>query len=62
MEKSLLLFKKVYQQHRSIEIGIAELKRKGFSRMDTVRALMEVLRVSVVQADEMVHNSLAWSN
>ncbi|RZK64258.1 MAG: hypothetical protein EOO85_29995 [Pedobacter sp.] len=62
MEQPLSLFKQVYEQHHNVEIGIAELKRKGFGQMDTIKALMEALAISVIQADEMVYNSLAWSD
>jgi hypothetical protein len=60
MDEALTLFRQVYYQHRSIEKGIAELKRKGFTQMDTIRVLMEVSAISVVEADEIVCNSAAW--
>jgi len=62
MEEAIPLFIHVYNQHYSIEICIAELKRKGFSQMETVRVLMEVLAIDFVKADEVVRSSLAWSN
>ncbi|AUD04814.1 hypothetical protein CWM47_25025 [Spirosoma pollinicola] len=62
MEEAIALFKKVYQQNGSTEVCIAELKRMGFTQMDTIRVLMEVSSLSVVEADEIVHKSLAWSN
>ena len=59
--KSLILFRQVYQQHTSIDVCIAELRRRGFTQMDTVRALMECKGIAVVKADEMVATSLTWS-
>jgi len=60
MDNALALFIQVYKQHRDIEICIAELKRKGFSQLDTIRVLMQLPRISVVQADEIVRQSIAW--
>jgi hypothetical protein len=62
MDEALTLFRQVYYQHHSIEKGIAELKRKGFSQMDTVRVLMEIKAISVVEADEIVCNSATWKD
>ena len=62
MEDALALFSEMYKLHHSIEICIAELKRKGFTQVDTIKVLMEVISVNVVQADEIVHNSVAWTN
>ena len=60
MEEALALFRKVYQQHRSIETCIAELKRKGFSQMTAVRVIMEVCVLDAVEADELVYDSVTW--
>ncbi|GAB4019288.1 hypothetical protein [Spirosoma koreense] len=62
MENALALFRQVYEQHRDIQICIAELKRVGFSQIETIKVLMEVLTIDVVKADEMVRSSIAWSN
>jgi hypothetical protein len=62
MGEALTLFRQVYYQHHSVEEGIVELKRKGFSQMDTVRVLMEINAISVVEADEIVCNSAAWKD
>ena len=62
MEEALSLFKQVYEQHHSIEVGIAELKRNGFSQTDTIKVLMEALSISITQADKLVYYSLAWNN
>lgn len=61
MDSALLLFNQVYLEHHSLEICIAELKRNGFTRMDTIRVLMEALAISAVEADELVLNSVLWA-
>jgi hypothetical protein len=62
MKEALTLFRQVYYQHRSVEEGIAELKLKGFSQMDTIRVLMIIRAISIVKADEIVCDSAAWNN
>ena len=62
MEEALYLFRRVLDQHQSVELGVAELKREGFSQLQTIRVLMEALSVSVVEADELVYHSVAWSD
>lgn len=62
MEEALDLFKKVYKQHLSVELCIAELKRKGVSQVTTTKVIMNVLKLSAVEADELVHNSIVWSH
>lgn len=57
----LVLFNQVYLEHHSLEICIAELKRKGFTQMATIRVLMEALAISAVEADELVLNSVVWA-
>lgn len=61
MDEALALFKETYIQTQSIEICIAELKRKGFNRNDTIKVLMMVSKINVIDADKRVMNSLAWS-
>lgn len=62
MDEALTLFRQAYYQHFSLEEGIAELKRKGFTQMDTIKVLMEVKAISIIEADEIVCNSVAWKN
>lgn len=62
MEQSLNLFKQIYHQYHDIEICIAELKRKGFSQMDTVKVLMEIGKISILEADRVVSSSRAWKS
>ncbi|QDK80813.1 hypothetical protein EXU85_20260 [Spirosoma sp. KCTC 42546] len=62
MEKDVTLFWQVYKQTASIETCIAELKRKGFSQLATIKVLLVVSAISLVDADKLVSNSLAWSN
>ncbi len=61
MDDALALFIQVYKQHRDVEICIAELKRKGYSQLDTIKVLMHVPGISVVKADEIVRKSVVWS-
>lgn len=61
MKDAFTLFKEVYDQHHDVEKGIAELKRKGFGQMDTVKVLMQALSIDIVRADELVRDSLAWT-
>jgi hypothetical protein len=61
MEEALALFKQLYKQHHDVEVCIAELKRKGFSQIETVRVLTKVSAISDTKADEVVRDSLAWS-
>jgi len=60
MEGAVELFRQVYEQHHRVEVGIAELKRKGFTQLQTVSVLMEVLAITLVEADKLVRNSLTW--
>ncbi len=62
MENATSVFEKEYQNSQSIEIGIAELRRKGFSQINAIIVLIEVFKVNVVEADKLLLNSLAWSN
>jgi hypothetical protein len=62
MEEAIALFWQVFKQTDSMEICIAELKRKGFSQLETIKILMEVSAISLVEAEKLVLNSLAWSN
>lgn len=62
MEASATLFKTVYVDNQDVEICIAELKRKGFTQNDTIRAMMEVLGVDATIADQQVRDSLAWQD
>ncbi|GAB4023427.1 hypothetical protein GCM10028808_73860 [Spirosoma migulaei] len=62
MQDAQSVFKQVYLETNSIEMGIAELKRHGFSQNDTIQVLMHVLNMTVVEADKRVMNSLVWSN
>ncbi len=62
MEDAIALFIDVYKQHHSVDICIAELKRKGFTQVDTIKVLMVVAKVSIVRADEIVRNSMVWSD
>jgi hypothetical protein len=62
MEEATALFRRAYEQHHDIQICIAELKRKGFTQTDTIKVIMEVSSISLVEADEIVRNSLAWKD
>jgi hypothetical protein len=59
MDEALTLFRRAYYQHFSLEDGIAELKRKGFTQMDTIKVLMEMRAISIIEANEIVYNSAA---
>jgi len=61
MEKALSLFRRLYEQHQDVELCMVELKRKGFSQMDTIKVLMSVSAMSLVKADEVVRDSLTWN-
>lgn len=61
-EEATVLFRQVYEQRHNIQICIAELKRKGFTQLDTIKALIEVFAISLVEADEVVCNSLVWKD
>jgi hypothetical protein len=61
MNEPLSLFIQVYKQHHNVELCIAELKRKGFSKHETVKVLLQVTDISSSQAEELVRCSLAWS-
>lgn len=62
MEGAIELFRQVYEQHYNIEVGIAELKRKGYTQTETVETLMEVFAISLVESDKLVQNSLTWQD
>ncbi|SFE89128.1 hypothetical protein [Spirosoma endophyticum] len=62
MQNAHALFKRVYQESASIEICIAELKRYGYSYLETIRVLMDVAAIDLVRADYLVMNSVAWYN
>jgi hypothetical protein len=62
MEEASSLFRELYNQHYSIEICIAELKRKGFNQLDTVKALVEVAAFNIVDADKVVCTSITWTS
>ena len=61
MEKAISLFRAVILKTHSIEIAIAELKRKGYSQNDTIYVLMQVLKINVADADRWVRNSFIWN-
>ncbi len=42
------------------EAGIAELKRRGLSITETIKAVREVAHIPLGQAKEMVTASVAW--
>lgn len=60
MEAAAQLFKAVYFNTQDVEVCIAELKRKGFTQNDTIRAMVEVLEVDAALAGQWVKESLAW--
>jgi len=60
MEEASNLFNQVYDQYHDIEICIAELKRKGFSQIITIKVLVEVGSISIIDADKLVSASLVW--
>ncbi|MFD1145303.1 hypothetical protein ACFQ4C_29505 [Larkinella insperata] len=60
MQEAVGLLSKMYTKYQDVEVCIAELKRKGFDRQQTIYALMEVLKVNVVVADNWVLHSIAW--
>jgi hypothetical protein len=62
MKEGSNLFRQLYHQHHDIEICIAELKRKGFSQLDTIRVLEEVAAISITDSDKVVRASLAWTS
>jgi hypothetical protein len=62
MEEATSLFRGVYKQYHDIQICTAELKRRGFTQMDTIKVLMEVSAISLVEADKVVRDSLAWKD
>lgn len=61
MKDAIIVFRQVYLNTQSYEACVAELKRKGFSRNDTIKVIMEVLKVNVVVADKFILDSLMWN-
>ncbi len=62
MKDANTLLREVYLNSESVEICIAELKRKGFTKNETIYALMDILELDVAVADRFVENSLVWND
>lgn len=62
MERAVTVFIQVVNHTQSLEIGIAELKRKGYSQNDTIKVMMQVLGMNIVEADQRVRESLVWND
>ena len=46
----------------SWDVTLGELRREGFSKVDSVRATVEVLGKSLAEAKALVHHSSAWAD
>lgn len=55
------IFEKYYSSIDEIEIVIFNLKEIGLSQMQSTKALMEKLNISLKKADELVVNSKTWA-
>lgn len=55
------LFKAVYRAtDGSIEAAILELKRTGWSQLETVYVIEQVFSVTTAYAEQLVTTSMAW--
>ncbi|WP_381508219.1 hypothetical protein [Spirosoma flavum] len=54
-------FKREYMNSFSLEEGMLELKRKGFTEMDAIKVMMQLLHIDLVEADRVVRESDIWT-
>jgi hypothetical protein len=60
MESALALFIRVYKRSHSVEMGICQLKRRGYNQPVTTYVLMQALGLTAVEADQRLIDSVAW--
>ena len=60
--RSVAAARRGLQSGRSLEAVVADLKNEGFSRVDSIRAVVEITGASLGDAKLIVHRSQAWED
>ncbi|MDP9069777.1 MAG: hypothetical protein M3N68_00530 [Actinomycetota bacterium] len=52
----------LWREGARLDIILATLREEGFSKVDCIRATVELLRVPLADAKRLVHDSEAWAD
>lgn len=57
------IFNQTYikENPESLEVALQSLKNKGYSQMQSIFLLIEILKLSFVDANRIILNSKAWN-